>query len=85
MARSGERDAWWIRKGWQQRFASANYEPNSRGSPVQTGEALSQPLEIHGMASAQAQERHQEDTDFVQAGNLYQGLRRPGREGREGA
>ncbi len=51
--------------------ASVNYEPNSRGGPAQTGEPLDRPLEIHGVAGAQAQEKHAEDSDFVQAGALY--------------
>jgi catalase len=50
---------------------SKNYEPNSYGGPAQTNEPLYKPLEIHGLAASQPAERHREDTDFVQAGNLY--------------
>ena len=48
-----------------------NYEPNSYGGPAQTNEPLYKPLEIHGAAGSQSIERHREDNDFVQAGNLY--------------
>jgi catalase len=47
------------------------HEPNSRGGPVQTGEPLYRPIEVDGLAGAQAQEQHREDNDFVQAGSLY--------------
>jgi catalase len=50
---------------------SKNYEPNSYGGPAQTNEPLYKPLEIHGIAGSQPAERHKEDTDFIQAGNLY--------------
>jgi catalase len=48
-----------------------NYEPNSYGGPGQTSEPLYKPLEIHGAAGSQGIERHREDNDFAQAGNLY--------------
>jgi catalase len=48
-----------------------NYEPNSFGGPAQTNEPLYAPLEVHGWTGASAAERHPEDNDFVQAGNLY--------------
>jgi len=60
--------------------ASVNYEPNSRGGPEQTGEALDKPLEIHGVAGAQAQEVHKDDNDFVQAGALYRVMAEDARE-----
>jgi catalase len=60
--------------------ASVNYEPNSRGGPVQTGEPTHRPLEIHGIAGAQAQEKRREDNDFVQAGNLCRVMREDERE-----
>jgi catalase len=50
---------------------SKNYEPNSYDGPAQSNEPLYAPLEIHGLASSQPWERHPEDNDFVQAGNLY--------------
>jgi catalase len=59
---------------------SVNYEPNSRGGPAQTGEALSRPLEIHGIAGAQAQEKHKDDDDFVQAGALYRVMKEDERD-----
>jgi catalase len=48
-----------------------NYEPNSFAGPVQTGAPLWAPIEVRGMAGSHAPERHREDDDFVQAGNLY--------------
>jgi len=48
-----------------------NYEPNSFGGPVQTGQQLWAPIEVHGLAWNHAPEHHPEDNDFVQAGNLY--------------
>jgi len=60
--------------------ASVNYEPNSRGGPAQTGEHVSRPLEIHGLAGAQAQEKHRDDSDFVQAGALYRVMKEDERE-----
>jgi catalase len=59
---------------------SVNYEPNSRGGPMQVGEPLYTPLEIHGVAGAQAQQKHKEDTDFVQAGALYRVMNEDARE-----
>ncbi len=50
---------------------SANYEPNSRGGPVQSNEPGFAPLEIHGLAGPHPWPKHPEDTDFVQAGALY--------------
>jgi catalase len=48
-----------------------NYEPNSFGGPVQTNEPLYAPLEAHGATGSYTGERHPEDNDFIQAGNLY--------------
>jgi catalase len=48
-----------------------NYEPNSFRGPVQTGQQLWAPIEVHGLAWNYAPEHHLEDNDFVQAGNLY--------------
>ncbi len=48
-----------------------NYEPNSFGGPVQTGQQLWAPIEVRGPARNHAPEHHPEDNDFVQAGNLY--------------
>ena len=48
-----------------------NYEPNSFDGPVQSNQPLWAPIEVNGFTGAQAQERHREDNDFVQAGALY--------------
>jgi catalase len=48
-----------------------NYEPNSFGGPVQTGEPLYAGLVGGGPSGATPWERHPEDDDFVQAGSLY--------------
>ena len=48
-----------------------NYEPNSFKGPIETGEPLYKPTEVHGMTAAQTQTKHAEDNDFVQAGDLY--------------
>jgi len=50
---------------------SKNYEPNSYDGPAQSNEPLYVPLEIHGLTGSHLWERHPEDDDFVQAGNLY--------------
>lgn len=50
---------------------SKNYEPNSFGGPVQSNQPLYRPVEVSGTAGAQAQSKHKEDNDFVQAGDLY--------------
>ncbi|HCA86327.1 MAG TPA: catalase, partial [Streptomyces sp.] len=51
--------------------AAKNYEPNSFGGPAQTGEALWQPIQVSGLTTEQTTPSHSEDSDFVQAGNLY--------------
>ena len=48
-----------------------NYEPNSFGGPLQSGEPVWAPLAVSGMAGSHPAERHREDDDFVQAGDLY--------------
>lgn len=48
-----------------------NYEPNSFGGPVQSNQPLYQGVEVSGIAAAQAQLKHKDDNDFVQAGDLY--------------
>ncbi|HXV36462.1 MAG TPA: catalase [Myxococcota bacterium] len=48
-----------------------NYEPNSFDGPRQTDEALYNGLEASGSSGSTRWERHAEDDDFVQAGNLY--------------
>jgi catalase len=58
-----------------------NYEPNSFGGPAQCNSPTWAPLEVHGMAAAHAPERHREDDDFVQAGNLYR-VMKPDERGR---
>ena len=48
-----------------------NYEPNSFGGPVQSGQPLWAPIEVHGLGGSHAPEHHPEDDDFKQAGDLY--------------
>jgi catalase len=49
-----------------------NYEPNSfSDAPKQSNEPLYAPLEVHGWTGSHAWTKHAEDTDFVQAGDLY--------------
>jgi catalase len=48
-----------------------NYEPNSFDGPVQNNEPTYAPIEVHGVTGSFPWERHKEDNDFVQAGNLY--------------
>ena len=48
-----------------------NYEPNSFGGPVQTGQPLWAPIEVAGLTGNHAPEHHRDDDDFVQAGDLY--------------
>ncbi|GLW16074.1 catalase [Streptomyces sp. NBRC 13847] len=48
-----------------------NYEPNSFGGPVETGRPLWQPATVAGPTGEQEAPSHAEDTDFVQAGDLY--------------
>jgi catalase len=48
-----------------------NYEPNSFDGPVQTNEPHYSPFEVHGPTGAYEWNKHKEDTDFVQAGDLY--------------
>ena len=51
--------------------ASKNYEPNSYGGPVQTGEPLYNGYDVSGRTDAYVEGLHAEDNDFVQAGDLY--------------
>ncbi|MGP3985181.1 catalase [Streptomyces sp. 3N207] len=48
-----------------------NYEPNSFGTPAETGRPLWQPLPVSGTTEDHPAPSHAEDDDFVQAGNLY--------------
>lgn len=48
-----------------------NYEPNSMGGPVELSHALRKGLRIEGQTGSVPYEKHSEDNDFVQAGNLY--------------
>lgn len=50
---------------------SKNYEPNSFNGPAQCGHANYKAMEVHGLAGTQAQPKHKDDNDFVQAGDLY--------------
>jgi catalase len=53
------------------RGRSKNFEPNSFGGEVQTNQPTYAPIEIHGLSGSYPWERHAEDDDFIQAGNLY--------------
>jgi catalase len=48
-----------------------NYEPNSFSGPQPTGRPLWAPIEVAGLTGNHAPERHRDDNDFVQAGDLY--------------
>ena len=50
---------------------SVNYEPNSFGGPVEDHRNRRLLYEVRGVADAVPNEHHQEDSDFVQAGNLF--------------
>jgi catalase len=55
--------------------AATNYEPNSRGGPVQTDQPASAPLPVSGVGGAQAPPLRPGDDDFAQAGALYRLMR----------
>ena len=48
-----------------------NYEPNSAGGPTEVKDALKSGTKIEGKTGSIPYEKHAEDNDFVQAGNLY--------------
>jgi catalase len=50
---------------------SANYEPNSVNGPKEAPEYAQQAFAVSGTAAHTPYERHADDDDFVQAGNLY--------------
>lgn len=50
---------------------SKNYEPNSFDGPVESKQPTYKAIEVHGMTGEQKQNLHKDDTDFVQAGDLY--------------
>lgn len=50
---------------------SANYEPNSRGGPQETGAAFEHGDGVTGSVGQHGLIAHQDDDDFVQAGALY--------------
>jgi catalase len=50
---------------------SKNYEPNSHGGPVQSNEPLYEGIEVFGVTGSHPWVNHPEDSDFVQAGDLY--------------
>jgi catalase len=52
-----------------------NYEPNSFGGPAQTNDAMYASMELHGATGSFAWEKHKNDSDFVQAGDLYRLMR----------
>jgi catalase len=51
--------------------ASKNYEPNSYGGPVQTGEPLYNGLDVAGVTGTNKEALRKDDNDFRQAGDLY--------------
>jgi catalase len=53
------------------RGAAKNYEPNSFDGPGQTSQALYTGLPTDGVAGTYPWALHSEDSDFVQAGDLY--------------
>jgi catalase len=50
---------------------SRNYEPNSFDGPTQTSETSGLGYPVAGITGSYTPVRHDEDNDFVQAGNLY--------------
>src|SRR5271157_5587005 len=48
-----------------------NYDPNSFGGPTQTNDGMYASMELHGATGSFAWEYHKDDSDFVQAGDLY--------------
>jgi len=52
-----------------------NYEPNSRGGPVETGCPASAAMPVSGPAAAQPPALRPDDNDFAQAGSLYRLMR----------
>ena len=50
---------------------SVNYEPNSFDGPIESESAKRSIYRIEGFADSSRHEKHSEDNDFVQAGNLY--------------
>src|SRR6202011_2339623 len=54
-----------------------NYEPNSFDGPVQSGQPLWSPIEVSGPTGNYPPERHRDDDDFVQAGDLYRLMSEP--------
>jgi catalase len=51
--------------------AAANYEPNGRGGPAETGAPFELGYDASGSVGPRGLLRHAEDDDFVQAGALY--------------
>lgn len=58
---------------------SVNYEPNSRGGPIETGH-VGVGISVTGRAQSHEPVRHAEDNDFVQAGMLYHVMHEDERE-----
>lgn len=50
---------------------NANYEPNSMGGPVEHEPHRKSRYSVEGYADSVIYEKHSEDNDFVQAGNLF--------------
>ncbi len=48
-----------------------NYEPNSFDGAVQTNQPTHAPIQVQGPTGSFPWEKHAEDDDFIQAGNLY--------------
>jgi catalase len=57
-----------------------NYEPNSRGGPVETGRPASAAMPVSGPAAAQPPAMRPGDNDFAQAGSLYRLMREEEKE-----
>jgi catalase len=57
-----------------------NYEPNSFGGPNESGAPLWAPTEVAGLTDTHEAPAHREDTDYVQAGNLYRLMTAPEQE-----
>ncbi|NVB40688.1 catalase [Pseudenhygromyxa sp. WMMC2535] len=59
---------------------SVNYEPNSRGGPVETGKPLSKGIASDGPSGHYVPHEHPEDDDFGQAGALYRVMSADGKQ-----
>lgn len=53
------------------RMGMVNYEPNSFGGPSEVKHAQRRGMNIEGATGSVPYQKHSEDNDFIQAGNLY--------------